>query len=104
MIEDGGELFRKVDLGTSTNQAIVCQTQPDLYNNIHEFGHVFTNHIFRLTGINPIDQIKPNKYNPNVISEAKYQTLVRNIRDDDIGYIQPGIGSEGYCTQNKAAT
>lgn len=34
-----------------------------------------------------IDEVKPNKYNPNKIPEDKYKTLLNNIKE--FGYIQP---------------
>ena len=37
----------------------------------------------------PIDEIKENDYNPNEIQLDKFGVLVKNIKDEGIGYLQP---------------
>lgn len=36
--------FNLVEIPTDAQQLIVCKRQPDFYNDLHEFGHVFVNH------------------------------------------------------------
>jgi ParB-like chromosome segregation protein Spo0J len=45
-----------------------------------------------------INDIRENDFNPNVIPEAKFKTLVRNIKDEGIGYVVPIlIDSKNIC-------